>query len=165
MTANFNTDPSSIGRSKDFIVQIGETTRKSVARMLGPDPLNCFIGPAISVARVAGAYMDLIYAGNTPETPLARRAATSSDATTMKGGRGRTLEEWRDIWAVIGDWVYENEATLISSFGGSYTFKYRLSDEENAEHSARRFLGNASKPTPSMGPMPSAVCLTSLPLT
>ncbi|RPA89066.1 hypothetical protein L873DRAFT_1723541 [Choiromyces venosus 120613-1] len=76
--------------------------------------------------------MDLIYGGSAPGT---ERPWTPTKwlGESKKDGRGRTPEEWKSLWEVIGDWIYENDATSIVEFGGSHTFKYRLSDEENKE--------------------------------
>jgi len=130
VTADFNTDPSTIGLPKDFVKQLGAAAVKSYAAIMGPDPLNCSIGPAISVGIGAGAYMDLLYAGNPPGTYPAKKSSTSTAATTKKGGRDRTLQEWQDIWAAIGDWVYEYDSTMIMhGLGGVYSYKF--SDEES----------------------------------
>jgi len=66
VTVNFNTDPSSIGLPQDFITQIAEATRKAVAQLIGPDPINCSIGPTIGSGIGAASYMDLIYGGRAP---------------------------------------------------------------------------------------------------
>jgi hypothetical protein len=130
---DFNTESSTIGLPKDFVEQITNATRKAILGMIGPDPLNCSIGPAISCAIGAGAYMDLIYEGNLPGTPPPPRKQIIS-TTAKRGGRGRSPAEWRDLWATIGDWIYENESASIDTFGGSESYKYRLSDEEMAQH-------------------------------
>lgn len=142
-TVNFNTDISTVGLPQDFIEQLKQATLKSVKRMCGPDPLNCSIGPAISVGIGAASYMDLKYCGNRPGTyvpPLARVMATSN-----LGGRGRRPEEWKALWEVIADWVYEMEATSIVKFAGSNSYKRRLTEAERGEMSPfakvpRKFL-------------------------
>jgi hypothetical protein len=131
-TVSFNTNISSIGLPEDFITQIAEATRKAVARMLGPDPINCSIGPAMSLGIGPASYMDLIYGGSTPGSERPWKPMTWL-AESKKDGRDRTPEEWRSLWEAIADWIYENEATSIVQFGGSHSYKYRLSDEENAE--------------------------------
>ena len=118
----FNTDPSLIGLPKSLIQDIGIATQKARHRVVGPDPLFCATGPAISVAMGGGAFMDLIYAGNAPGAILTH-AIKEPLADSKRCGRRRTLQEWRDIWAVIGDWVYENEATTIAKLGGTYSYK------------------------------------------
>ncbi|KFY63488.1 hypothetical protein V496_03936 [Pseudogymnoascus sp. VKM F-4515 (FW-2607)] len=121
-TVNFNTDISSAGLPQDFIEQLSQATAKSVGGMLGPDPLNCSIGPAISVGIGAASYMDLIYGGNRPGAYVT--LPPGRGITVIKqGGCGRTSEEWKALWEVIGDGVYENEATSLVKFGGSNTYK------------------------------------------
>ncbi|KAL6232369.1 hypothetical protein BDW75DRAFT_243009 [Aspergillus navahoensis] len=87
--------------------------------MLGPDPQPAVIGPAISAACGASAYMDLVYAGHPPgEYPelssIAGRpygwhkdefqAVTQDivDPTSKKGGRGRYLAEWSTSTTALG---------------------------------------------------------------
>ncbi|KAK2018746.1 hypothetical protein LZ32DRAFT_599015 [Colletotrichum eremochloae] len=54
-------------------------------------------------------------------------------ATTRKGGRGRCWAEWAELWSAAAEWVYEYEATALEHFAASsYSYKYRLSDEERA---------------------------------
>jgi hypothetical protein len=133
LTVNFNTDPSMIGLPKDFVEQLGITTKKAIGNMSGLDPLNCSMGPAISCAIGAGAYMDMIYEGKPPGTAPPRKWLPVV-LTEKKGGRGRSPAEWRELWAATADWVYEIEATSIHAFGGSYSYKYRRSNEEKAQH-------------------------------
>ncbi|PWW72107.1 hypothetical protein C7212DRAFT_354882 [Tuber magnatum] len=76
--------------------------------------------------------MDLIYGGSAPGTERPW-APTKWLGEIKEGGRGRTPKEWKSLWEVIADWIYENDARSIIEFGGSHTFKYRLSDEENKE--------------------------------
>lgn len=129
-TVNFNTDISSAGLAQDFIEQLTEATAKSVRGMLGPDPLNCSIGPAISVGIGAASYMDLIYGGNRPGAHVTLPPGRGITAI-KQGGRGRTSEEWKALWEVIGDWVYENEATSLVKFGGSNTYKRTPTEAES----------------------------------
>ncbi|OBT67347.1 hypothetical protein VE03_03017 [Pseudogymnoascus sp. 23342-1-I1] len=131
-TVNFNTDISSAGLRQDFIEQLTQATLKSVGGMMGPDPLNCSIGPAISVGIGAASYMDLIYGGNRPGAYLNRPPGRGITAI-KQGGRGRTSEEWKALWEVIGDWVYENEAMSIVKFGGSNTYKRTPTEAEKKE--------------------------------
>jgi hypothetical protein len=51
---------------KDLPSLLATTGRTWWSGMLGPDPQPATIGPAISLACGAGAYMDLVYAGETP---------------------------------------------------------------------------------------------------
>ncbi|KFZ24963.1 hypothetical protein V502_00547 [Pseudogymnoascus sp. VKM F-4520 (FW-2644)] len=132
VTVNFNTDISSIGLPQDFIEQLTQATLKSVGQMMGPDLLNCAIGPAISVGIGAASYMDLIYGGNRPGTNIPGAPGRGITAS-KQGGRGRTSEEWKALWEVIGDWVYENEAMLIVKFGGSNTYKRTPTEAEKRE--------------------------------
>jgi hypothetical protein len=119
--------------------------------MLGPDPQPAAIGPAISLACGAGAYMDLIYAGQTPgsyheltsingslygwengtfralTTPLA-----DPNPVRKQGGRGRYWAEWAALWRAISDWIYEHDVTALQlGFISTYSHKYRLSNEED----------------------------------
>jgi hypothetical protein len=129
-TANFNTDISTVGLPEDFIEQFKQATLKSVGHMMGPDPFNCSIGPAVSVGIGAASYMDLIYGGNRPGTHVTRPSG-SGIAPSKQGGRGRNPEEWRALWEVIADWVYEMEATSIVKFSGSNTYKRTPTEAES----------------------------------
>jgi len=51
-----------------------------------------------------------------------------------RGGRGSSPAEWRDPWAAIDEWIYENESASINTFGGEYGYKYRQSDEEMEQY-------------------------------
>lgn len=147
---HFNTDPSSVGLPRDLVSQLGtagriSTTGRTGGSLLGPDPRPCSIGPAISVAVGPGAYMDLVYGGESPgkypeqsrvygwewkSDPL--RSVIDALATTQKGGRGRSWAEWAALWSVIAEWVYEHDATLVEmDVGVSHSFKYLPSDFPN----------------------------------
>ncbi|OBT72292.1 hypothetical protein VF21_07952 [Pseudogymnoascus sp. 05NY08] len=143
-TVNFNTDISTVGLPQDFIEQLKEATLKSVGHLMGPDPLNCSIGPAISVGIGAASYMDLIYGGNRPGTHVTRSSGRGI-AVLKQGGRGRTPEEWKAIWEVIADWVYEMEATSTLKFAGTSRYKRTPTAAEEREMSPwsktlRKFL-------------------------
>lgn len=128
-TVNFNTDISSAGLPQDFIEQLAQATMKSTGKVMGPDPLNCSIGPAISIGFGAASYMDLIYGGNKPGVfmpPPPGRGITA----VKQGGRGRTSEEWKALWEVICEWVYEYDATSVSKFGGFNTYKRTPTEAE-----------------------------------
>jgi hypothetical protein len=133
-TVDFNTDISSIGLPQDFIEQLKQATLKSVRHMLGPDPLNYSLGPAISVGIGTASYMDLIYGGNRPGTHVTRLPGRGI-AASKQGGRDRRPEEWKALWEVIADWVYEMEATSIVKFAGSNSYKRRLTEAERWEMS------------------------------
>lgn len=142
ITVGFNTDPTAIGLPRDLIDNIAGATKKAIGGFIGPDPVYCAIGPALSCAIGPGAYMDLIYEGNPPgTTPVKSTTGSnsgSSSTTTMlssvqtekKGGRGRSAAEWRDLWAVLGDWIYENEVTSLEHFHGAFSFKPQYSHED-----------------------------------
>lgn len=141
---NFNTDISTVGLPEDFIEQLKQATLKSVGHMMGPDPFNCSIGPAVSVGIGAASYMDLIYGGNRPGTHVARPPGRGI-AASKQGGRGRNSEEWKALWVVIADWVYEMEAASILKFAGSNSYKRAPTAAEQREMSPwvkmpRKFL-------------------------
>ncbi|OBT87796.1 hypothetical protein VE02_03110 [Pseudogymnoascus sp. 03VT05] len=143
-TVNFNTDISSIGLPEDFIEQLKQATLKSIGHLMGPDPLNCSIGPAISVGIGAASYTDLIYGGNRPGTHVTRPPGRGI-AASNQGGRGRRPEEWKALWEVIADWVYEMEATSILKFAGTSRYKRTPTAAEEREMSPwsktpRKFL-------------------------
>jgi hypothetical protein len=149
----FMTDPSSVGLPKDLVTLLANAGRTSRARLMGPDPQPCAIGPAISVACGAAAYMDLTYAGRPPghydEMTYINGelygwkkdkfdVMASAISTTKKGGRDRYWAEWANLWSVIAAWVYESDSTALQlGHLSSHSFKYRLSREE--EHSFDRF--------------------------
>ncbi|OBT96567.1 hypothetical protein VE01_05323 [Pseudogymnoascus verrucosus] len=133
-----------IGLPEDFIEQLKQATLKSVGHMMGPDPFNCSIGPAVSVGIGAASYMDLIYGGNRPGTHVARPPGRGI-AASKQGGRGRNSEEWKALWVVIADWVYEMEAASILKFAGSNSYKRAPTAAEQREMSPwvkmpRKFL-------------------------
>ncbi|KAJ0421217.1 hypothetical protein BJY00DRAFT_312399 [Aspergillus carlsbadensis] len=148
---HFRTDLESVGLPKDLPSLLATAGRTSRSGMLGPDPQPAAIGPAISLACGAGAYMDLVYAGQTPGsyhelTSIngtlhmwengAFRALTPAIATAhaaeKTGGRGRYWAEWASLWRVMADWIYEHDVTALQlGFLSSYSHKYRLSEEED----------------------------------
>lgn len=143
-TVNFKTDPSSVGLPRDLVDQLAEAGGTARGGFLGPDPQPCAIGPAISVAVGAGAYMDLLYDGKAPGDYPWRNGFGKAEsggkfqttqqllATTKQGGRNRSWEEWAQLWAAIAEWVYEHDATACHLlFITSHSYKYRLSDEDN----------------------------------
>ncbi|KFZ06653.1 hypothetical protein V501_07216 [Pseudogymnoascus sp. VKM F-4519 (FW-2642)] len=143
-TVDFNTDKSTVGLPENFIEQLKQATLKSVGHMMGPDPLNCSIGPALSVGIGAASYMDLIYGGNRPGAHVTRPSGRDT-AASKQGGRGRTSEEWKALWEVVADWVNEMEATSILKFAGSNTYKRIPTAAESREMSPwskmpRKFL-------------------------
>ncbi|KAL2850535.1 hypothetical protein BJX68DRAFT_266738 [Aspergillus pseudodeflectus] len=148
---HFRTDLESVNLPKDLPSLLATAGRTSRSGMLGPDPQPAAIGPAISLACGAGAYMDLVYAGQTPgsyheltsingslcgwengtfralTTPLA-----DPNPVRKQGGRGRYWAEWAALWRAISDWVYEHDVTALQlGFISSYSHKYRLSDDED----------------------------------
>jgi hypothetical protein len=132
VTVHFNTDPSTVGLPKEFTNKLGDVYRKAKAGMTGPDSQNCCIGPAIGVGIGAGAYMDLLYAGNPPGAYPTQSDRSRETVSVKKGGRGRTLYEWHELWVTIAEWVYEFESTsLLHHILTEHSFKYRLSDEED----------------------------------
>lgn len=145
---DFLTDPSSVGLPNDLVTLLATAGRTSRARLMGPDPQPCAIGPAISVACGAGAYMDLTYAGQLPGqyekmTYIGGElygwkkdkfdVIASPISTTEKGGRDRYWAEWAELWSVIAEWVYEYDSTSLQlGHLSSHSFKYRLSPEEES---------------------------------
>ncbi|KAJ5369218.1 uncharacterized protein N7496_008978 [Penicillium cataractarum] len=145
---DFPTDPSSVGLPKDLVTLLATAGRTSRARLMGADPQPCAIGPAISVACGAGAYMDLTYAGRLPGqyekmTYIGGElygwkkdkfdVIASPISTTEKGGRDRYWAEWEELWSVIAEWVYEYDSTSLQlGHLSSHSFKYRLSPEEKS---------------------------------
>jgi hypothetical protein len=104
----------------------------------------------MSLACGVGAYMDLLYAGQTPGSYHELTSINSTlhgwqngsfrslttpigDYTAEKGGRrGRYWAEWASLWTVIADWVYENDVEALQlGFISNYSHKYRVSDEED----------------------------------
>jgi hypothetical protein len=144
---NFMTDPSSVGLPKDFATLLATAGRTSRARLMGPDPQPCAIGPAISVACGAGAYMDLTYAGQPPGKYEKMTYAygelygwkkdkfeviAGAIPRTKKGGRDRYWAEWENLWRVIAEWAYEHDSTALQlGHLSTHSFKYRLSPEED----------------------------------
>ncbi|KAL2833512.1 hypothetical protein BJY01DRAFT_253476 [Aspergillus pseudoustus] len=146
---DFRTDPESVNLPPDLASLLATAGRTSRSGMLGPDPQPAAIGPAISAAFGAGAYMDLVYAGHPPgEYPELSWIAGQlygwrdekfqpltqalGDATSKKGGRGRYWAEWAALWKVIAEWVYEHDSTALQlGFLGSHSYKYRLSEAED----------------------------------
>ncbi|TAQ90700.1 hypothetical protein B7494_g956 [Chlorociboria aeruginascens] len=130
ITADFNTDISLIGFPPSFIQKLGAAASKAQVKIFGPDPLNCSLGPAISVGIGAGAYMDLLYGGNPPGVHVT--PPNPSASSLKKGGRDRTLQDWASVWTCIAEWVYEMESTSIAQkWSSSYTYKYHLSEDED----------------------------------
>ncbi|KAL2865215.1 uncharacterized protein BJX67DRAFT_382958 [Aspergillus lucknowensis] len=142
---DFRTDLESVNLPADFASLLATAGRTSRSRMLGPDPQPAAIGPAISAAFGAGAYMDLVYAGHPPgKYPELHWIGEQlygwpdgelqplTQATSKKGGRGRYWAEWAALWKEIAEWVYEHDSTALQlRFLGSHSYKYRLSEEEN----------------------------------
>ncbi|KAL4994248.1 hypothetical protein BDV10DRAFT_189184 [Aspergillus recurvatus] len=148
---NFRTDLESVNLPKDLPSLLAKAGQTSRSAMLGPDPQPAAIGPAVSLAFGAGAYMDLVYAGQPPgQYPELRlisdalygwqdgnyRAITSPisdrDPEKKKGGRDRYWGEWAELWKVIAEWVYEHDSTALQlGFLSSHSYKYRLSEEED----------------------------------
>ncbi|SPN96525.1 uncharacterized protein DNG_00051 [Cephalotrichum gorgonifer] len=146
VVTNFLTDPSSVGLPKDLAQKLGAAGKAVRAGIIGPDPQPAAIGPAISIAVGAGAYMELVYAGKPPGMypELQRigpdlygwrdgklRPVITATATAKRGGRGRVWEEWAELWTVVAEWVYEHDSTSLENlYLNHHTYKYRLSDEE-----------------------------------
>ena len=112
ITANFKTDPSSVGLPKDLVKQLAlasRTVRRSVllgGQLLpGPDPQPMAIGPAIGQAVGTGAYMDLLYGGQPPNDYPQRD----------QNNQGRTWAQWAKLWTAVADWVYEYDSTLLEN--------------------------------------------------
>ncbi|CEJ61268.1 hypothetical protein PMG11_09805 [Penicillium brasilianum] len=150
---DFLTDPSSVGLANDLVTLLASAGRTSRGHLMGPDPQPCAIGPAISVACGAGAYMDLTYGGRPPGQYEEMTyiggdlygwkkgkfdVIASPISTTEKGGRDRYWAEWASLWSVISEWVYEYDSTSLQlGHLSSHSFKYLLSPEE--ERSFDRF--------------------------
>jgi hypothetical protein len=134
-TVNFLTDASAVGIPKDLTLKLAEACKKAHGRLIGPDPKTVSIGPALSLAFGGGAYMDLIYGGETPGTePRFDVHERTGVATAKKGGRGRTAAEWAALLDAVAEWVYEWDATsLVHHFLTMHSYQYRLSDAEMAE--------------------------------
>ncbi|KAJ5151342.1 uncharacterized protein N7482_010594 [Penicillium canariense] len=144
----FHTDPSSVGLPKDLAILLARAGRTARGGLMGPDPQPCAIGPAISVACGAGAYMDLTYADKPPGKydELSNvggelygwkngnfEVIAGALATTKKGGRGRYWAEWTVLWSVIAEWIYEHDSTALQlGHLSSHSYKYRLSREEES---------------------------------
>lgn len=123
-----------MGLPGDWHKRIVEGYEAAKGKLMGPDPINCSLGPAIGMAVGGGAWMDLLYGGNPPGAYVPVPNAASSVVHTRKGGRGRTLAEWKELWMVIADWVYEYDASSIQhGFLSWHTYKYKLTDAEMAE--------------------------------
>lgn len=106
-------------------------------RRFGPDPLPLTLGTAIGVGVGVEGIMDLCYAGCAPgeyNMPYPPRGVS-------KGGRGRTWQEWVNLWSVVGDWVYEYESVRFKLLGGTYWLKKPLSHEET-----RKILSSKKPP-------------------
>ncbi|KAM5370207.1 hypothetical protein ACJZ2D_008610 [Fusarium nematophilum] len=118
---HFKTDPSSVGLPQDLTVKLAKAGRTARGRLVGPDPQPCAIGPAISVAMGAAAYMDLAYGGHPPGEyperhgigPLVYGREGIGLQPVPKGGRGRTWADWAELWSIIAEWVYEYDATSL----------------------------------------------------
>ncbi|KAJ4234710.1 hypothetical protein NW759_001702 [Fusarium solani] len=134
---HFKTDPSSVGLPQDLTVKLANAGRTARGRLVGPDPQPCAIGPAISVAMGAAAYMDLAYGGHPPGEyperhgigPLVYGREGIGLQPVPKGGRGRTWADWAELWSIIAEWVYEYDATSLELGLYRESYSYRRSDK------------------------------------
>ncbi|KAK4232955.1 hypothetical protein C8A03DRAFT_19870 [Achaetomium macrosporum] len=129
ITANFKTDPSSVGLPEDLVQQLAVAGRASRERTGRPDPQPIAIGSALSIAFGGGGYMDLVYAGKPPGK---YEADIRTEEATGKGGRAQSWKEWAELWSVVADWVYECDATLLENhmFDMPHSYKCHPTDEE-----------------------------------
>lgn len=112
-------------------MSLGEAAKKARGGLLGAEPLNCSIGPAISVGIGAGGYMDLLYACNPPDAyPIRSSHSKDTIAGSRKGDRGRTLYGWHELWPTIAKWVCEHDSTMIKRGRYStHSFQYHLDEQ------------------------------------